>query len=316
MSQPAEQMQDDGPRLGLFDDISNAEYHGGPGISKSGLDLINQSPLHYITNKRHPPMTELARNRRAGCLKFGSGLHALVLEPDVFEKEFVLLPTNAPLRPTDRQINAKKQSESTLISIAFWEKWDDENGHKTAISNKPGDDPFWKPGDWDQLHYMRDAILEHPYASILLDPDQGKAEQSVYWIDERTKKLCKCRPDFINDAHNVAVDLKSTNDASYTDFAKSSAKFRYHVQDPFYRDGLSKIGHPVRAFIFVAVEKQPPWGIGIYKLSPEERRIGRIEYQRNLDIYAECHQADEWPCYPTILRDLVLPHWGLRGRVS
>ncbi|MBT3042233.1 MAG: PD-(D/E)XK nuclease-like domain-containing protein [Candidatus Thiodiazotropha sp. (ex Codakia orbicularis)] len=309
MNSPAEKLQDDGPRLGLFDDIPNAEYHGGPGISKSGLDLINQSPLHYITNKRHPKPSTPA-------MVIGSAFHALVLEPDLFEKEYTLPPQGAPKRPTATQLNAKNPSAAAMKSIAYWEQWDAENEGKIIIENKTGDDPFWQPGDWDRLHHMRDAILEHPYASILLDPDQGKAEQSVYWIDERTKKLCKCRPDFINDAHNVAIDLKSTNDASYTEFAKSSAKFRYHVQDPFYRDGLSKIGHPVRAFIFVAVEKQPPWGIGIYKLSPEERRIGRIEYQRNLDIYAECHQADEWPCYPTILRDLVLPPWGLRGRVS
>ena len=32
---------------GLFNGISNAEYHGGAGISKSGLDLVAQSPLHY-----------------------------------------------------------------------------------------------------------------------------------------------------------------------------------------------------------------------------------------------------------------------------
>ncbi|MCG7932865.1 MAG: PD-(D/E)XK nuclease-like domain-containing protein [Candidatus Thiodiazotropha lotti] len=309
MSQPAEKLQDDGPRLGLFDDVSNAEYHGGPGISKSGLDLINQSPLHYITNKHHPrPSTP--------AMVIGSAFHALVLEPDVFAKEYTLPPQGAPKRPTSAQLNSQNPSAAAMRSIDYWEQWNAENEGKIIIENKTGDDPFWQPGDWDRLHYMRDAVFEHPYASILLDPDQGKAEQSVYWIDQRTKKLCKCRPDFINEVHKIAVDLKSTNDASYSEFAKSSAKFRYHVQDPFYSDGLSEIGHPIGSFVFVAVEKTPPWGIGIYKIPPEERRIGRIEYQRNLETYAESHRADEWPCYPPEIRDLVLPPWGLKGRVS
>jgi len=297
-----------GPKVGIFSDVPNNEYHGGIGISKSGLDLIHQSPAHFITNKKHPKPSTPA-------MVIGSAFHALVLEPDVFEQEYVKQPVNAPKRPTAAQLNSKNPTKLAQQSIGYWEQFDKENAGKIILTNTPGDDPFWKPGDWDRIHRMRDAILEHPIASVLLDLDQGKAEQSVYWVDSQTHKLCKCRPDFINDAHNVAVDLKSTENASYTEFAKSCAKFRYHVQDPFYRDGLQAVGRPVDAFVFVAVEKTPPWGIGIYIIEPEARRIGRIEYQRDLEIYAQCHSQDEWPCYPNEVRDIELPVWGLKGKV-
>lgn len=298
-----------GPKLGIFTDISNMEYHGGPGISKSGLDLINLSPLHYITNKRHPKSSTEA-------MFFGTAFHTIVLEPDVFNAEYVKTPDAAPKRPTSAQLNAKKQSAAAIKSITYWEKFDTDNTGKIIITNKAGDDPFWKPGMWDQLHLMRDAILAHPVASILLDLDQGVAEQSVYWIDKETGKLCKCRPDFVNDVHNIAIDLKSALDASFTGFAKSCANFRYHVQSPFYLDGLYNAGRKIDSFVFVAVEKSPPWAVGIYVLDKEAIRIGRIQYQRDLEVYAQCHKEQVWPSYPEEIRDLVLPAWGLRGHIS
>ena len=60
---------------GVFAGISNASYHGGPGISKSGLDIIRRSPLHYqhsLTARREP-----TPDQRIGTLA-----HALILEPE------------------------------------------------------------------------------------------------------------------------------------------------------------------------------------------------------------------------------------------
>ena len=305
---PAEKVETS-PRLGVFNDLTNEEYHRGGGISKSGLDDIAQSPLHYITKRRHPrPSTP--------AMVIGSAAHKIILEPDTFGDEFIAEPVNAPRRPTAAQLNAKKASPAALLSIAFWEKWDEENGGKIMLSTKPGDDPFWQPSDWDRVHRMRDAVADHSIASVLLDPDQGKAELSVFWMDRAYKKLCKCRPDFINEAHNLAVDLKTTENASYTESGKSCAKWRYHGQDPWYRDGLMEAGRPVNGFVFVFVEKSPPYGVGVYIITEEARHVGREQNRRLLETYAECHAKDEWPGYPTDIRDLELPRWGLTGNIS
>lgn len=72
---------------GIYPDIPNDEYHKGPGVSKSGLDLIAKSPAHYYhavnaanDNDREPTVAQA----------FGTAFHTLLLEPDVFKAEYVV----------------------------------------------------------------------------------------------------------------------------------------------------------------------------------------------------------------------------------
>lgn len=70
---------------GVYSDISNEAYHGGPGISKSGLDLIHRSPLHFnavvtAANDRQPTPAQA----------LGTAAHAIILEPAEFTKNYCL----------------------------------------------------------------------------------------------------------------------------------------------------------------------------------------------------------------------------------
>lgn len=64
---------------GVYPNLSNDEYHGGPGISKSGLDLIHRSPLHYRAAK-----TAANDNAPTAAQAIGTAFHSLLLEPDSF----------------------------------------------------------------------------------------------------------------------------------------------------------------------------------------------------------------------------------------
>jgi exodeoxyribonuclease VIII len=76
---------------GIFSDIPNSEYHGGPGVSKSGLDLIARSPLHYwharnVSNDNQPTVAQ----------RLGTLAHDLILEPEEFWNRYAI-----PLDPRD-----------------------------------------------------------------------------------------------------------------------------------------------------------------------------------------------------------------------
>lgn len=72
---------------GVYEGISNADYHGGPGISNSGLALIRRSPLHYLAK------TQAANDNdkeSTPAQALGTAFHALLLEPQEFVKQYTL----------------------------------------------------------------------------------------------------------------------------------------------------------------------------------------------------------------------------------
>lgn len=84
--------------------MTNKEYHDAEGVSKSDLDLVHKSPLHYITAKN-------SQKVQTEALLFGSALHKFVLENNEFSSEF----TTAPL--CDR-----RTKEGKAIYADFLEK--------------------------------------------------------------------------------------------------------------------------------------------------------------------------------------------------
>jgi exodeoxyribonuclease VIII len=367
---------------GVYDNISNAEYHGGPGVSNSGLALIRRSPLHFRAR-------QLAANDNAptAAQATGTAFHALLLEPETFYRDYCLglrqsdvpgvidsrdqlvdmiaklnegrLPKlstsgtkdelavriweGVPEGSRTNELRAELQAASTAelkasiatlnqdrggllstsgtiaelaarlraegVSLKLWDEakaeWLANNGQRTVL----------KPEEWDQLMNMRDAVMAHPIARALLTGRPGKAEQSVYWVDHATGVLCRCRPDFWRD-DNLIVDLKTTEDASPEGFAKSIANWSYDTQDAFYTDGvLAATGKPLRAFVFLAVEKSArvvegqPLGVAVYQLDEAGRDIGRAKYREDLGVYAQCVKTGIWPCYGDKLKTISLPQW-------
>jgi len=70
-------MKDENMKSGIYKGISNEDYHGGDGISKSGLDKIHKSALHY----KHSQEDDFTQTP---AMKIGSLAHALILEPENF----------------------------------------------------------------------------------------------------------------------------------------------------------------------------------------------------------------------------------------
>lgn len=293
---------------GFWQGVPNALYHQGPGISKSGLDDINTSPLYYQTRRENPqPPTP--------ALVIGTALHMLVLEPELFAQHYAPEPADAPRRPSSRQINTKKPSPETLYAIDWWRQFDAENAGRLLLGNSDGD-TIWERDDWSTLHYMRDKIFAHPEAMIFLDPADGISELSCYWVDNTYHRLCKCRHDFLNIAHRVIVDLKSTADATLSGFQHSVHDYRYDVQAAWYQDGTRLTGELVENMVFVAAEKKPPYHVGTYEIDPGWVREGRLKYQRDLLTYHEGMKAQEWPSIPDTTRILPQPGYARFNPVS
>ena len=271
--------------------MSNTEYHSLDYVSKSHLDEVNKSPFHYWDRYINPDRVVPEPTKQ---MLLGSAMHTMVLEPDLFEKEYLVESANAPKRPTAAQLNAKKPSTQTLEAIAFWDSFDDKANGKTLISID----------DYQRLSIMKKRIFDHPAASTILNMS-GVVEQSYQWKDSQTGEICKSRPDFHTDDGTLIVDLKTTSDASELGFQKSVHNFRYHVQAGFYLRSIKE----AEQFVFIAVESKPPYLVAVYNASTDMINAGNRVADKNLATLAQCRKSGKWTGYSEEITTLDLPRF-------
>ena len=265
---------------GLVLGLSNEEYHSGPGISKSQLDDIAESPATYIWRKSAPVDEEKLK-----ALDMGTALHCLLLEPEEFKDRFIIAPE------FNRRTNAGKDEEKEFLANCA------ELG-KTIMTAEDG----------RKLQLMRESVFAHPDARWLLEQD-GICEGSLYWTDRETEELCRCRPDKKLSSFPILADVKKVDDMAR--FERHVEEFRYHVQDAMYSDGYREIYGEMPDFIFLAVSSSIECGrypVRVRPLSPEWRSEGHELYRRDLHKFHQCRVNNDWHD----LKPLQRPAWATR----
>ena len=264
------------PRCGVYDDLTNAEYHSSIGISKSDLDLLHRSPAHYMAAKTQP-------RQETDAMRLGTAFHAVVLEPDTFGSRFAVAPD------VDRRTKAGKEA---------WAAFEAEcaDGNRTII----------KDADLRTVLAMKDSVMANKIARHLIE--NSAHELSVY--GRIGGEVCKCRPDGWLRDDGIILDLKSAMDASAAGFQRAVANGRYHVQDAWYRSVIQRAtGQEIEGFYFIACEKEPPYAMAIYQLDIDAVRQGYDEALADLNAYHNAQTFGKWSAYPDQIQTLQLPRW-------
>lgn len=258
---------------GLFPDIPPETYHDWDAASFSRLKVLREkTPAHL----RH--MIDNPREATP-AMAFGSAVHCAVLEPGAFPNRYYKGPDGV----WTAKLKAQMAEQDSRIPL--------------------------KPDDYQHIIEIQDRVRNHPSASRMLG---GESEVSAVWdlvLDDVTglEVRCKARFDHLASHVGAVVDLKSTADASPGAFPRSIYNLGYHIQGAHYRAGARAHGLEVSHFIIIAVEKEPPYGVAIYRLTSGTLDAGDDELGPLLRTYAECHSADTWPGYDVEPRDIQLP---------
>ena len=263
--------------------LENADYHRHNAVSKSHLDQVARSPLHYWARYIDPNRVV---PEPTPAMLVGTAVHSHVLELDQWDARYVTAPEGI-----DRRTKAGK---------AEWDAFTVAAGNRTVLSK----------ADAEQVMRMGHAVYSHPAAAMLLKQLPGKAETTWMWTDEASGLECKCRPDWLTDDCSLIIDLKTTEDASPAGFRKSIANWRYHVQASWYLDGIERAtGTRPDHFVFVVVEKRPPYAVAVYAADAEMIAAGAKQSRLDLDTLAVCKAADAWPGYSDQIETISLPAW-------
>lgn len=248
---------------------SNRDYHSDlSAISKSRLALMSVCPQYFKWCEDNP-------QEPSGDLIIGSAFHKLLLEKDDFTNEFAVLPTDI-----DRRTKIGKEMYAQFLQ---------DNEGKDLIAQL----------DFEMIWDMCESVLSNKYASQLL---KGKHEQSMYFTDEFTGIQCKIRPDtykVIGDKV-IITDFKSCKSAVAEDFMRDMIKYHYDLQAYMYRLGVSIVlGVPIEnvSFVFVAVEKKPPYLMAMYEVTQDIFDRGEMLFRKYIGMYKECNETNNWYGY-------------------
>lgn len=144
-----------GQQPGIYDGISNADYHRDPALGSTSLKtLATRTPAHYQHDLTHPKFSD--------AFTLGTAAHSLILEGDT--------------------------SGIVIVEADNWLTKDAKAAKATALAE--GKQPLLTK-EIEQVWAMTHAVMAHPEAWKLFKGH--KAEQSVFWDEDGL--MLKCRPD-------------------------------------------------------------------------------------------------------------------------
>lgn len=244
--------------------MTEQEYRKHPAISRSELFKISESPEKFKYYREHP-------EEPTPALVFGQLFHAMALTPETAWERFAAMPN------VDRRTKEGKEAFAEFEASAEG---------KTIVSVDMV----------EQATAMCEALNKNDFVKKLL---KGEKEKPFFWVDEMTGENCKCRTDVLTEIGEnlIIVDLKSTDNAETEAFMRSAIKYGYDLQSAMYSEGVKANTGREPLFVFIAIEKKPPYAINILQSDKLLIRRGYDLFREYLGIYHDCQQTGNFYGY-------------------
>ena len=281
--------------VGMIQGESSETYHASPDLSHSKLEDFRFREAYF--HGRH--VIKTIPVERTKPLVTGAALHCYGLEGiEAFNRQFAVVPEDAPKRPSVAQLRAKNPSAESLAAIQYWHDF------KAAASGREIIDA----DTFALIKRLSDAILSNAFAADLMTAPGVHSE-----VTFRTPPLrgfpvgVQCKADQYNPLGcersagvPYAVDLKSCEDLNK--WGKQYFDYGYYRQGAFYRTTIKTVAaleqkpecNEVERFFFVAFEKQEPHGVTVFEADQISLAEGLRENTETLAQLRHCFEANRW----------------------
>ena len=263
---------------GVFHGLPAETYHAAPGVSHSMLRAMDPTPAHlraYLDEEFEA----------TPIMILGTLAHSLLLEPERPLPQLAIKPGEMKFSTKEGKAWRAEQQAAGRIIIG-------EDAHASLLG-------------------MVRNVSRHAGARELLA--SSLTEVSVFQrFNYGGTALRKGRMDIVPHA-NVLADVKTCEDASPEAFSKKLVE-GYATQAAYYLDLWNDTNpeDPRDGFVFIAVERRPPYLVTTYVVHPDAIKWGRGRNIDALALYIRCEADNQWPGYPTDFVPLNLPDWALR----
>lgn len=257
--------------------MNNKAYHQDKALSTTMLKHILENPRKFYAIWSGTLVLEPTSQ-----MKIGQAFHKLVLEPEEFHQEFLILPELNMRKKTDREERDK------IIEA---------NPDKVILSKD----------EFVMAKKLADKVLESNLVldnfeiemKLLLKAKNIIIEQAYWGLYEDVS--VKCKPDILinlsknpNKPYYIIIDLKSLDTANPEGFIKNAARYMYHLQVATYKYVLKFNKIDVKRFLFLAVGKDDNSFAEWYELSENDESLGFDLLDRAIKKFKYCYENNEW----------------------
>lgn len=264
-------------------DVPAAVYHASKGVSNSVLQKIYPTPAHlkaYLDNREsEDDGEEIPEHFMIGTL-----VHQTILEP---EKEW----PSVVVKPSDVRYNTASGKAWKAEQLAAGKTIFTRTAYETLVG-------------------CVTSLAKHRFMQMVMR--SGQPEVSAWWV--RPDVVLRSRFDWVpGGIANYLMDIKTVRSAAPKEFQRAAWNFGWFQKAAFYLD-IYNATRGLRSerseFLYVAVEKTPPYCVALYRVSQHSLEWGRGQYEMDLLTYNKCVETGEWPGYPDNVQTLDLPPWG------
>lgn len=251
--------------------MTEKEYNAAPGVRRSDLWKISESPEKYLWAIHNPIEPTPA-------MVFGAAAHSFILEPKSFCEEYAIAPEGIDKRTKD----GKER----------WEKFSNENEGKTIIS----------ADNYAVMSAMQDALCRCQMANNLIY-GKGETELPLFWKDKDTGERCKVKLDRLVrlDKRFVVVDYKTAASAQTDRFVHDMIKYGYTLQAAMYTEAVMKCKRLKYRpdFIFVVQEKAEPYSVNVIYVANDSSVMmyGCDQFRELIGTLHQCKLTDDFYGY-------------------
>lgn len=256
--------------------LSHADYLSHPAYGASDIIRMGKSFAYWKYRKENPePKTR--------PLVIGSVTH-LLFERSVIggknpQEGILVYKEGSSLTKGFKELQSKNPNQHCIDE----EEFKLCNRMVTALLNEE-----------EVMNYIKDAI---PEATLM-----GKFPG--------TDVMTKCRPDYLHKSRGLSINIKTSSEASESNFLYGARDYGYDWQSAFYIDILSnEFGKPFDE-IHIVVEKtddNEPCPIKIFSFGDDTLAWARSQIRTIIEKIPENEKANAWPKKKIFLETVDLP---------
>ena len=296
---------------GIYDNLDEDAYHADESLSSSIIKEMRRSPRHALARAMH------VRGETSKTLTLGRLLHACVLEPERFAQDYAppldqaaypdAMVSQEDYKACCKTLGLPVSGTKAALKERIKEAADDAQFWDDILADYTGSRTLISQADFEICAGVMNSVRQHTKASKVFTG--GVSERSLFWVDPKTELPCRARLDYYREDLGVVFDLKTTSDARLESFQRDVFKYGYHLSAAHYLEGCRQLGLKATAFAWLAIEKEPPYAIGLYMASPEMLQTGAGDVQDYIATFAACKEARVWPSYSDDFVTIELPPW-------